>query len=205
MQDKQLEDAKHTLTTRFEEFIKLHKALIDKAKGYHRWGTLTRLTIIVLGAILTGQATAREQMNDSRGLILFFASLAALMTIAAGLESFFRWEHKSGALQVLAAICAASLYEMHDRWHRVTSEYLVSTDAAHLAKVLKLADADLELINKKIVEIHNRAAEFGLPDLVMEHTSLKPRDMFAVKDWNPSKSRVAENDDAQAPRSVPAT
>ena len=67
----------------------------------------------------------------------------------------------------------------------------------------KLADADLEAINRKIVEIHNRAAELGLLAYVMKNTSLKPEDMFAVKDWNSSETEMVANDDATLRRITP--
>lgn len=181
MDDWRFEDAQKTLTKRFGEFMELHRFLVKKAKEYHRCGTLVRLAIIILGAVSAAQATVNHQMGGGgKGIVLFFSALAILMTIGAGLESFFKWDHKSGAFYSLAAVCAASLYKMHDQWHRVASAYAAQPNEDHLGQVLELADSNLEAINSKIVDIHNRAAELGVTDLALKLSSLRPKDMFGV-------------------------
>jgi hypothetical protein len=69
---------------------------------------------------------------------------------------------------------------MHDEWHRVASEYAAQRTQDHLVKVLKLADRNLEAINSKIVDIHNRAAELGVTDLALKLSSLSAEDMFNI-------------------------
>jgi hypothetical protein len=179
MDDWWFQDAQGKLTKRFTEFIDLHRSLVKKAKRYHHYGTSVHLTIIILGAVSAAQATVKNQVGaDSRSIILFFSILAILMTIGAGLESFFKWNHKSGAFYSLAAMCTASLYKMHDQWQKVASEYAAKPNQVTLGKVLKLADDDLEAMNSKIVHIHNRAAALGVTDLKLG--SLGPKDMFNV-------------------------
>jgi len=219
MDDQRFQDAQKELTKRFTEFLELHGFIVMKAKQYHHRGTFVHLTIIILGAVSAAQATVKDQMGtDRRAIILLFSVLAILMTIGAGLESFFKWNHKSGAFYSLATVCAASLYKMHDEWYKVTSEYADQRNDANLHKVLKLADADLEAMNSKIAEIHNRAAEFGETGLALKLTSLNPKHMFKVPfgctridPSNNGNGRSAEgkpspnaHDDARASNSGPA-
>lgn len=219
MDDQKLQDARNELTKRFTELMNLRDFILNRAKRYHHRGTFAQLTIIILGAVSAAQATVKDQMGaDSRGIVLLFSIMAILMTISAGLESFFKWNHKSGAFYSLAAVCTASLYKMHDRWYRTASEYDDQPNQSNLNKVLKLAEADLEVMNSKIVEIYNRAAELGVTDLHPKLTSLSPKDMFKVPlrhtridPSNNGNGRPAEgapssnaHDDARASSSGPA-
>jgi hypothetical protein len=181
MEDRRFQNAQKELTKRFAELLKLHDFILMKAKQYHRYGTFVHLTLIILGAVSAAQATVKDHLGaDTTSIIVLFSVLAILITISAGLESFFKWNHKSGAFYSLAAMCAASLYKMHDQWYKATSEYTDQPNPSSLHKVLRLADADLESMNSKIVEIHNRAAELGVTDLAIKLTSLSPKDMFKV-------------------------
>jgi hypothetical protein len=159
----------------------LHDRLVKKAEQCHQYGTLVHVTIIVLGAVSAAQASVKDQMGvDSGSVIFFFSILAILMTISAGMESFFKWNHKSGAFYSLAAVCDAFRYRMHDEWHRAASEYTAQPNQDNLDRVLKLARDDLEDMNRKITAIQNRAAELGVPDLALKPDSLGAEDMFGV-------------------------
>jgi hypothetical protein len=181
MSDRRFQDTQIELTKRFNDLMDLHDRLVKNAKQYHQYGTSVHITIIILGAVSAAQASVKDQMGShGRSVTLFFSSLAILMTISAGLESFFKWSHKSGAFYSLAAVCDAFRYRMHDEWHRVASEYTAQPNQDNLARVLKLADYDLEAMNRKITAIQNRAAELGVTDLALKPDSLSPEDMFRV-------------------------
>jgi hypothetical protein len=103
------------LTERFAVLKIVHHEILKRAKQYHNYGVSVHLTIMILGAVSAAQATVRNQMGaDSKSIILLFTVLAILMTIGAGLESFFKWSKKSGALCSLAAGCAVLLYRRYD-------------------------------------------------------------------------------------------
>jgi len=179
--DQWLQDIHDKLCERFTKFKDLECEIRKRAKRYYYYGTSVHLTIIILGAVSAAQATVKDQMGaDGRSIILLFSVLATLMTITAGLESSFKWSHKSGALCSLAAMCAVFQYKMHDRWSKVASEWATQPDERSLYKMRKLAYDDLADINRKIIEIQKRASELGVTGLALKDSSLRSEDMFRV-------------------------
>jgi hypothetical protein len=194
MDGQQFQDVHTDLTKRFMDFKKLHREILKEAKRYHNYGASVHVTILSLGAMSAAQATVKDQTGtDSRGIIiLLFSALAILMTIGAGLESFFRWNKKSGALCSLAAACGVFQYKWYDRWHKVASECAAECNERNLRKMHKLAEDYFKAMNSKIMEIQNSAselgvikiqnmaAELGVTDLALKFSSLGPEDKFRV-------------------------
>jgi hypothetical protein len=180
MGNQQCQDAQKELAKRLTEldyrFVVLnivHREILKRAKQYHDYGVSVHLTIMILGAVSAAQATVKNQMGaDSKSIILLFTVLAILMTIGAGLESFFKWSKKSGALCSLAAGCAVLLYRRHDHPHKVLSEHATERSQSSPCKILKLADDDLKAVNRKIIEVQNRVAELGMTDLALKVNDL---------------------------------
>jgi hypothetical protein len=174
---KELTERSAELTERFAHFKELHHQILKKARLYHNFGTSVHLTIIILGAVSAAQATVKDQIGANRGsAILLFSVLAILMSIGVGLESFFKWSKKSGALCSLAAMCEASIYNWHDQWHRVAFEYAAQPNHS-IRKMLKLADEDLKAMNGKMIHIENRLAQLGV---TLKFSFLSPEDIFRV-------------------------
>jgi hypothetical protein len=179
MGDQRFQDTQKELTkrsTELEERIAdlkyVHCEVLKKAKQYHNCAISVHLTIMILGAVSAAQATVKDQMGaDSKGIILFFTVLAILMTVGAGLESFFNLSKKSGALCSLAAGCAVLLQKWHDHSHRVASEHATERNQSS-RNTLRLADDDLKAVNNKIIEVQNRVGELGVTDLALKFSSL---------------------------------
>jgi hypothetical protein len=220
MADQQFQDVHTELTERFMEFKKLHHEILKEAKRYHHYGTSVHVTIVILGAVSAAQATVKDRTGaDSRGIIFLFSVLAILMTIGAGLESFFKWSKKSGALCSLAAACAVFQYKWYDRWHKVASECAAGCNGRNLRKMHRLAEDYFKARNSKIMEIQNRAseldvikiqnmaAELGVTDLALKFSPLGPEDMPRVplgdKIFDPSSDGNGRSVEGQAILNTP--
>ena len=204
---KELAERLTELRERFAVLKKVHREVLERAKQYHNYGVSVHLTIMVLGAVSAAQATVKNQMAaDSKSIILLFTVLAILMTIGAGLESFFKWSKKSGALCSLAAGCAVLLNRRYDLPHKVPSEHATEGDQSILCKILKLADDDLKAVNRKITEVQNRVAELGMTELALKVSDLdegKVRDPLGQKIIEPSSDGNGRPPERQAILSTP--
>jgi hypothetical protein len=193
MGDQRFQDVYPELTDRFMEFKKLHCEILKEAKRCHDYGASVHVTIIVLGAVSAAQATVKDQTGAHRGIVFLFSVLAILMTIGVGLESFFKWNKKSGALCSLAATCGVFQYKWYDRLHKVASECAGGCNGRDLRKLHKLAEEYFKARNSKIMEIENRAAELG----VMEIQKMAAK--FGVTDLAPKFSSLGPEDRSRGP------
>jgi hypothetical protein len=187
---KELAEQLTDLTERFDVLKIVHHEILKRAKQYHNYGVSVHLTIMIIGAVSAAQATVRNQIGaDSKSIILLFTVLAILMTIGAGLESFFKWSKKSGALCSLAAGCAVLLSRRYDHPNKAPSEHATERNQSSLCKILNLADDDLKAVNRKILEVQNRVAELGMTDLALKVSDLDEgivRDQLGHKIIEPS-------------------
>jgi hypothetical protein len=202
MDDQRFQDTREELTNRITDLKGVHCDLLEKANQYRNYAISVHLTIMILGAVSAAQATVKDQIGaDSKGIIFLFTVLAILMTVGAGMESFFNWSKKSGALCSLAAGCAVLIYKWHDHSHKVASEHLTERNQSS-RNMLKLANDDLKAVNSKIIEVQNRVAELGVTDLALKFSSLD-EGMFGHKIIEPSSDGNGRPVEGQAILNTP--
>lgn len=93
--------------------------LANKAGQLARVTLVSKVILILLGAVVATRETANQIISaESGAIIALYTLLGLVIAVVAGLEAAFKWETRSAELRVLATACRSTVRTVDTRWQR---------------------------------------------------------------------------------------
>jgi len=144
------------ISERQNELRNLVEILGRHAYRLQRTSNIIKVSTIVLSAISTAKGVVdRIYGADDHRILLLFTFIGILTTVALGFEASFKLEKRAAELNLLSASTQSTVIHVDSEWRKNIGSMYDS--------YLRQAARDLlTLQDKKLEEIHQKAASSGL-------------------------------------------
>jgi hypothetical protein len=100
----------------------LHHAadiLASSAQRQRRLSTISKVVIIILGAIAATSGAATQIAGEKSVLVtVFYTVIGLLIAAIGGIEAAFKFGDRGAELTSLASVCQSTLREIDSRWKK---------------------------------------------------------------------------------------
>jgi hypothetical protein len=138
----------------------LHHAadiLASSAQGLRRSSAISKVVIIILGAIAATSGAATQIAGEkSVPVTVFYTVVGLLIATVGGIEAAFKFGDRGAELTALAAACQSTLREIDSRWKKEVGSTYDPTTRTEAQKTL------LDIQDQKLNEIQERAARLNV-------------------------------------------
>ena len=172
--DKQLADYKQMVILRQEECVAIADALDARALDLSRKATLSRVILIVLGAVVATKSAVELAMLPgapepvAKVVTVLFLLLGVVISVVAGMQAAFRYDTKVGELRSLSGVCRS-----YDK--RFMANFKRDVDPGQPEVTLARLESLIELQNEAIDGVRRQIASLGV-DISAVKTSYRVQD-----------------------------
>ena len=159
--DQELTEYKRMVTLRQGECLAIAHVLDSEAANLSRKATASRITLIVLGAVVATKSAIELTMLPgaprpvSQVVTVVFLLLGVIISVIAAMQAAFRYESKVGELRSLSSVCNS-----YDR--RFMTDYKRYVNPEDQAVTLARLQALVELQDDAIDSIRRQVANLGV-------------------------------------------
>ena len=144
------------INERQSELHSVAKILATSAGQQRRWSAISKILIVVLGAVAATSGTAARVAGvNSIFVTVFYAAIGLLIATVGGIEAAFKFGDRGAELTVLAAACQSTLREVDSRWRKEVSPVTGFERVQAEQDLLDIQDQELS-------DVQTKAAKLGV-------------------------------------------
>lgn len=146
----------HGIDERQTELHEVADTLAASAQQQRRWSAISKILVVVLGAIAATSGTAaRVAGANSIFVAIFYAAIGLLIAAVGGIEAAFKFGDRGAELTVLAAACQSTLREIDSRWRKEISPI-------NGPQRVQAEQDLLDIQDQKLSDVQEKAARLGV-------------------------------------------